>query len=439
MVTIESASDLSAIQSCESLDGILIKDTAGMKDGISLPSLTSIGNLGLSIRSDSNIEGWEGTIPSLSMPNLEKVEGPLQIKNLLALSKIDLSKLTSVGSFGVSTAPRLQDLSFPSGLSSTGSSFSIVDTAITGTSLTGLQFHNTGTIDITSNPNLDKLSFPNLSEVTGPMKVALNGRSIDDNVSGKGSIVSADSLQRVAGDLILNWVSGLNLNSLSSVGGNLEVTEGSSNMTSLSLPKLMEIGKSWTVRSNQNLSTIKTPTLSTVHGSISFSNDPSLTSLPTDDFMPSIKTIDGSINLSLPGTLQTFTLPQAQIGGNLIVEGADTLDCNEVKRSAAAASMNLRDSVSCTTTSDKGTRGDNGGNSTYNSTHGGNSTRRRLPTTTVSSKNTKTLGPTSTAAKASGALTHRDLVMDFGMLAQSVFAVLLGSTIAFALQRNIEI
>ncbi|KAJ3217200.1 hypothetical protein HDU67_008329 [Dinochytrium kinnereticum] len=394
-----------------------------MKETIKLPSLRHIGASGLSVLSDiaapplssdgeirETVGGWEGVLRTFSLPNLERVDGMFQMKNLLALEDLNVGKLTRVEGFGINTAPRLQSISFPAGLNSTGSSFTVVDTGVTGPSLTGLAFSQSGTIDITSNPNLQDLSLPSLTQVLGNMKVALNGRSSSRREqAGGGSLVEADKLEKVNGDMILNWVSGVSMNMLTSVAGNLEVTEGSPNMTSLEFPKLTDVGKSVTVRSNLNLSQMRLPALSTVSGNIALSDSPSLSNLSADDFVPSLTSVGGSINISLPGSLQTFALPASspKVGGSLVVEGSDSLDCDALKRSAAMASMNLRDSVSCSTTSSIPDFPSSGGNTSHRlpSTMSGGFRATRSAGASPSSTNVSG-GPLNNKTSSSGAWSY---------------------------------
>ncbi|KAI8854985.1 hypothetical protein BC829DRAFT_378946 [Chytridium lagenaria] len=336
LVTILSSYEIQQVQNCETLDGITIKDTIGMKDSLNFPALNDESG------GHSTSGGWEGVLKTLSMPKLERVDGPMVMRNLLALSEVNFGKLSTVDGFGIAN-----QRNFPF-----------------RPSIQSSRYHRR---HLQPKPPSSVSSQPIPSHRSHEGRLKRSIRLFPRRRRWR-CLRRCRQARKVGGDLILNWISAISMRSLSSVSGNLEVTEGSSNMSSIALPKLTEIGRSITVRSNANLSSVRLPALSTVSGNIK---------------------VGGSINISLPGTLQQFSLPTGsspQIGGNLQVEGSDSMDCDAIKRSAAMANMNLRDAVSCSTTSSMPEFG--------NSTH-------RLPAT-ISSTSLATSKGTANKPSSSG-------------------------------------
>lgn len=265
--TLNSVADATALADCSSLVGDVLV-------GPGFPNIDMSGPTHIS--GDLILENnWDVT--SLESSSLITITGALVLTNLTLLSTLEMPALTSIGSIQFQSLPALTDLNFTSGIT-TVDSISIADTFLS--SLNSIRPPSVGELRITDNRRLMYLSLP-VRNVTRDLTVRRNGAYL-------GIYLPFVALAKQ-----------MNISQVSSFGApQLETIEefaqfDDNHFTSLTAPALENCGD-LIIANGVNLTNISLPSLTTVRGQLSITNN---TMLAVIDGFKNLATVDADIRV----------------------------------------------------------------------------------------------------------------------------------------------
>ncbi|KAI9488631.1 hypothetical protein BDB00DRAFT_887253 [Zychaea mexicana] len=281
-VQVKSQADLDPLKPCKKYTGSIVIDKTAAND-LKLPGVMQIDG-------EINIHD-NNALTRLSFPHLQAVNS-LKLENNRALNKLDLSALTTVHSLEVAVHPALPEISFPAGLSQM-SRVTISDTTVTR--IDGLKIDKADEIVIDNNIYLRTLDVGNLTEVTKSMSISANSPDLTLDVSHLHALQQG-SFRNLAG---------ISMGSLDKVSGDLSFI--SNKFTSLELPKVTDVGGTFTLSNNNNLEKLSVPELRHLGGALSVGNNTRLTQV---NAFAKLEEVDGTLDLT--GSFDEVKLPQLQ-------------------------------------------------------------------------------------------------------------------------------
>jgi hypothetical protein len=253
--TVNSQSDLTNLQDCTTFTGdLVISSTAS-----GILTLTGIGQIVGSL-----IANGSAGLTSLVAPTLNSISQEFNLVGLTTLTNLQFTELTSVDSIVWNNLPALSALTFPAVVTQ-ASNVNIQDTQLT--SLTGINLNTVDTMLISNNRFLTSIS-TGITNVTTSLEIDSNGLSLmvnlpSLNTSGgdltfrNTSGVSIPALTAVNGVLtfLSNTFDSISAPNLTSVTG-LSIS-ANPNLANISMNALSEIGGGGiTVQNNSALVTI---------------------------------------------------------------------------------------------------------------------------------------------------------------------------------------
>ncbi|KAJ5106629.1 hypothetical protein N7456_003304 [Penicillium angulare] len=237
-VNITSQSDADDISSCTTVSHITIAEN--VTDSIELSKLEKV---------TGNLTTNAANLKSFSAPKLESVGGSLEFSGTGLLTELDLSSLSSVGSFlwyksGVKPSYSFSD----SGLTSAGSVW-IIQTGIR--SISWLKMETIENLALVWNPGLDTVDLSTLKNFTG--EITIDGEEAEISISlpkatAGASLAATNSVQSLDIDLMRNLT---------------KLTLNSTSITDFSAPELTEMG-SIELHGNDHLTNFSMPKLKTI-------------------------------------------------------------------------------------------------------------------------------------------------------------------------------
>jgi hypothetical protein len=272
------------------------------------------------------------SITSVSASGLQTVSGTFELLNLTALANLDAPFLSSVGSLTFIILPVLSTMTL--GITEVNN-IEISDTqlaSLDGISLTSINDFGIGNpplfkrfLFIDNNRYLTSISQPSLKEINGALNIAANSPQLIVSLPALITVQNASfrNIQSVSFNNLTNVTSNLGFfdSSMTSIAApNLTVVESSlsfvncSQLTNMSFPKLTEIGGTFLIANNTDLTDITGfDEVQTIGGSIDWTGSFDNASLPA------INDIRGGVNVQ--SSSQTFQCPFPQIQNNGVVKG----------------------------------------------------------------------------------------------------------------------
>ncbi|CAG8599800.1 9111_t:CDS:2 [Ambispora gerdemannii] len=300
VINVQDQSDISQLGGCTSFTGTIAITGTNLRS-LSIPKIQTLHG---TFTVQNNL-----SLVSLSLPDLKSASNLVFAQNK-ALSAIDVPGLKTVTTFNVNSAPSLRVLSFPAGLNSI-ENFELSDTAIG--LMKGIDASRVGSLLLSRNENLKSLTLPNL----------LSAESLEMIGNGRGNFqFEANNLNSLGQGNFKNLASTA-LPSLNKVTSGLSYTENS--FTTLSLPKLSEVGSTLTISSNPQLKSTSFPELSHIGEDLIIGNNQNLVTI---DGFDKLDQIEGKAQLS--GDFSTTLFPSLDtVGRGLNVESSSSsIRCN---------------------------------------------------------------------------------------------------------------
>ncbi|CAG8603543.1 13947_t:CDS:2 [Ambispora leptoticha] len=300
VIDVQNQSDLSQLHGCTSFMGtISIKGTKFIN--LSIPKLQTLQG--------TFVVQYNPYLSSLSLPDLRSASNLIFAQNK-ALAAINVPKLKTVTTFNVNSTLRLKALSFPAVLN-TIENFEIADTAIE--LVKGIDVSRVSSLVLLRNENLRSLALPSL----------LSAESLEMIGNGRGNFQFEALILDLLGQGNFKNLALASFPSLNKVISSLTYIENS--ITSLSLPKLSEIGNTLTVSSNSLLETMSFPELSHIGEDLIIESNQDLAEV---DGFDKLYRIDGKTQIS--GDFSTVLFPSLEVVGHGVnVESSSaSVGCN---------------------------------------------------------------------------------------------------------------
>lgn len=251
-----------------------------------------------SLRGDLRITDFVDS--SISLDNVEFIEGSLIIKNstelkvfsaprlhtitqafemngLAALTAVEIPKLRNLHGLIWRVAPLLNEVIWESlkGVEN----ITIVDTLIRH--LAGFSAQQIHSFDVNNNRYLEHVSF-NFSEVSHSFQLTGNARNLE----------ASFPRLTIANNITVSDVTNLQMDSLCVVTGSMNLLRNK--FSRVSFPSLASVGESFKISGNLQLSEASFDQLSKIGGGLVISNN---TALEVIDFFPSLEVIDGALEI----------------------------------------------------------------------------------------------------------------------------------------------
>ena len=272
--TISNAGDATAIASCKTWSGDIVIAT-GASDDIALDGVQRIqGSLTV-----KNVD----QVSSLSGDSLSQIDDTFTLENVQILSTLNFPSLTAVDVIDWTGLPNLQGLSLTAGLQ-LASTVSIQNTALF--SLEGINVQSVDTLVVASNVFLKTFSMQ-VESVSTSLLIEANGETTDIDFPN------------------LVWAYNMTFQ----------------NCSTINVVSLIAVNGSAGFSSNY-FNKFQTPVLSSVGGTLSFHDNPQLSSMA----MLAVENIGGGLQIM---NNEKFTLIYgfenlASVGGNIDIEGPFT-------------------------------------------------------------------------------------------------------------------
>ncbi|KAJ1916347.1 cell wall protein Ecm33 [Mycoemilia scoparia] len=340
-VKVESNDDLGSVVSCSKFKGdITIKNTPIA--GINFGGLSEVdGSIFIENNKDLN---------NIYLSGLEKITGQLFVGNNTKLSVLNVDKLSEVKEFRAINNPNMGEVTFHN--ISSIETIQIIQTSVSNLGIVSAE--SLKNIEITSNKKLDSIGFPNLTETSGYVLFADNGKN------GK---VSLPELAKINGNCSFSDLSELDIGKLKSVGSDFTISANS--FKNITIRTLEKTGKAVTISENSALENITFPNLTDIGGSLNIQNNTKMTYLYPDSF-PKLKSISGSIVLIGPFDNASFTAI-SHMDGSLSMKSTGDINCDGFKKNVSSYIKNAN-KVTCkgnvkNNSSKKGDKKDSDGSS----------------------------------------------------------------------------
>ncbi|KAF7516979.1 hypothetical protein G7054_g13954 [Neopestalotiopsis clavispora] len=299
-VTIESASDITTFQSCDSIDGNVVI-TTGAGETVDISGPTSIGG-------DFTVENNGGLI-SLTSSSLETVGGAFTLKNLTLISTLSFTKLSSVDSINWATLSNLDTLTFGTPGLTSAKTVAIADTFLS--TLEGINIHSLDSMDINNNHRLTDFT-TELYNLSTLLNINANGEDLSVSMPNliwaanmtisNVTSFSAQSLETINGSIRFdsNYFTSFSTPNLTEVQTGDISFVSNSEITNISMPLLTKVGGGFTIANNTAMEELNGfPLLETVGGAVLIRGNFSEVDLP------SLKEVDGGFDISSTGDIDT--------------------------------------------------------------------------------------------------------------------------------------
>ncbi|CRL18834.1 unnamed protein product [Penicillium camemberti] len=287
--TIENQTDADGINTCTTIKGDVTIAKAYSGD-LSLSGVKKITG-GLICSGGANVS-------SITAPTLTSIGKAFDLEGLTTLTLLDFAVLDSVGSINWEALPKLQSLSFATGVTQAGD-VSIANTGLTD--LNGITLKTVGTFSIQNNRDLKTININNLVNATDLISFSGNYDTLEVDLPNLGtgtnmtfqniSSVSLPSLEKLTGQLGF-W--GTKFETFSAPNltqtGDL-IFKDNTKLSNISMPVLKTVDGGFTIARDDKLSTISLPALQRVNGAIDFSGTFNKLSLGA------LKDVEGSFNM----------------------------------------------------------------------------------------------------------------------------------------------
>lgn len=174
--------DALSLSECSDLYGELLIIDNGYPGIVSIPNLSTIGNI--LVENVTNLPGNKSTLTGISLPDLTSATN-IDIVGASALTTIDLPALGGASEINLYYLPRLQTW--------TGFKSNVLTGAISivHTGLSSLRWdsknstnarisegsYSSGSLDINNNTFLDEISLINVAQIDGPLRIIGNGQT----------------------------------------------------------------------------------------------------------------------------------------------------------------------------------------------------------------------------------------------------------------------
>ncbi|ODV92153.1 hypothetical protein CANCADRAFT_16899, partial [Tortispora caseinolytica NRRL Y-17796] len=297
-VTANSQADLDTIAACETLTGDLV---------LASTFVTASINGVRAIEGDLDVS-QAVNLTSLSAPSLGTIGGTFQLVNLTVLNSLNFPQLSEVGTINWITLPNLYTISFASGVQKCESVL-VADTALR--SLSGISLSNVSALNINNNRQLSELVVQ-ASSISGLCDISFNGRGV---VASFPELIWARNLT-------FRDVANVSIPSLVKVNESLGFISNS--FESIFALNLTEVGGSFAIVNNNDLTSLSFPVLKEVGGGFQIANNSALTNLSS---FPELETIGGAVDLL--GSFEEADFPSLDlVSGGVNVETDQDFDCD---------------------------------------------------------------------------------------------------------------
>jgi hypothetical protein len=226
-------------------------------------------------------------VSSISSDSLESIGGTFGLSDLQTLNTLSFLQLSEVGEINFEGLPNLNALNFPQIVSS-AKSLNIQNTFLS--TLNGINLQEVDTIYIANNRLLQDISFQ-VSELTGTLNVESNG---DQLQLAFPNLITASNIT-------FRDIPSVSLPSLANTTGSLGFYESS--FTSLHLPNLTNVGGTFAINTNPELTNVTAPLLESIVGGIQVQNNTKL----EDISFPALATVRGATDMF--GSFTSVELP----------------------------------------------------------------------------------------------------------------------------------
>lgn len=268
-VTISSQSDADAIASCSTLSGDVTIDMSFAGD-LTFNSVQQITG-SLTCKGGENVTG-------IIAPSLTSIGSSFELNGLTKLTQLNFATLSSVGTIYWEALPKLQSLTFTTGVTNAG------DVTITNTGLTsldGITLKTVGLFQITDNTSLKTININNLMNATDLINFSGNYNKLQIELPNLGtasnmtfrniSSISMPSLEKLKGQLGF-WGTDFATFSAPNLTSTADLTfNDNAKLSNISMPLLNKVDGGFIISRNDMLNTIDLPALQTVTGAIDFS------------------------------------------------------------------------------------------------------------------------------------------------------------------------
>ncbi|CEJ62027.1 Putative Protein ecm33 [Penicillium brasilianum] len=297
--TVSSQSDADGIATCSKLKGDIT---------ISKSYSGSLSLAGIETITGSIICNGGENVTDITAASLTSIGDAFDLEGLTRLTELSFAELSSVGSIKWSALPKLQSLSFTTGVTDAGDVV-IQNTGLT--SLDGISLKTVNQFEIENNRDLQKININNLQNATDLISFSGNYDQLEIELPNLGtgtnmtfrniSSISLPSLEKLTGQLGF-W--GTEFTTFSAPNltttGDL-VFNDNSKLSNISMPVLKTVNGGFTIARNDKLSTISLPKLEKVTGAIDFSgkfNTVDLAGLTDVEGGFNLQSTDGTFNCS---------------------------------------------------------------------------------------------------------------------------------------------
>lgn len=293
-LTVASNADLAAVTTCKTYTGSIAIAT-GTTESISI----------------SNLEKLEGSLVAnnvsqmtqLSADSLTTISKSFILNDVQILSAVNFPALVEVESMEFQGLPNLNTLNFDAGVKK-ASNVDIQNTFLS--SLSGISLEEADTFYLANNGMLKEVDVA-LGNISTSLTLVSNG---DDLAASFPDLTWAYNLT-------FRDVGSLSLPLLAAVNGSLGFYENT--FDSISCPNLTTVGGTFSIDNNADLTNTSFPKLSTVEGGFQIANNTKLDSISG---FPELSTIGGAFDCS--GSFGNVTLPSLSD-----VRGAFSLESDE--------------------------------------------------------------------------------------------------------------
>ncbi|KAK3673731.1 cell wall protein Ecm33 [Recurvomyces mirabilis] len=321
--TIQSQGDATALAACQTFTGsIAIASTA----------VNQIALDGIQRISGSLIANNVTQVTALSGSSLTQIDDSFMLNGLTILTSLNFPRLEAVDTIDWEALPALQGLSFTTGVQQ-ASQVSIQNTQLQ--SLSGINLQIVQQMTIANNPYLNEINMQ-LGNISQSLILEANGRNVSAtfpnlewafNMTFRNvSQVSIPSLASINGSMgfYANFFSSLAAPNLTSIGQTLSFVSNEA-LTNLSFPELTTVGGGLQVANNTDLQTINGfSALKTVGGALDFNGN------FTEVDLPAISDIRGAFNLQSAGDISNACNHFKPLSGsNNVIKGTYTCSGGE--------------------------------------------------------------------------------------------------------------
>ncbi|KAG0376943.1 hypothetical protein BGX24_006985 [Mortierella sp. AD032] len=318
-VVASSEADIAVLAACSTFSGSLTISGISSLTAVTLPALQSLTG---TIKIASNPH-----LATLAFDNLQSSTGSITLYNNTLLSAVNIPNLKTINTLEIVTAPSLRQLSLANVQSI--NSFKVEDTGLDNSGIMPWSsFQKVNDIGISNNKFLKAIDIPDLNTISGRLIVAANGLM---EGKGEGATLRLSNLTSIS-NCTLRHLTDLQLPSLSAVSSSLSLDE--TNLKLITAPHLKTVGQTLSIVSNNLLSNISFPELTSIGGALQIANNTELTSVQG---FAKLKEISGVLNMR--GDFSNVSFPEVSSvqGGMSVLSSSKDFDCTTLSKVKASA------------------------------------------------------------------------------------------------------